>query len=117
MRKNLHLVMLLLLAFVPFGLRAQNLAVVHGYVTDSVSREPVPYATVQLQNQEGTLINGAITNAGGRFTMKDVPFGEHVFTVSFVGYCTKRIVKEIKEKEQWVGVGIVVGNKQLQVKP
>lgn len=114
MRKKLYFVLLMLLAIVSSSLRAQNLAVVHGYVIDSVSREPVPYATVQLQNLEGTLINGAITDAGGRFTMKDVPFGEHVFTVSFVGYRTKRIVKEIKEKEQWVGVGIILENKQLQ---
>lgn len=114
MSRYLHLVLLLLFAVVSFGLQAQNLTIVHGYVTDSVSREPIPYATVQLQNAEGMLINGAITDAGGRFTMKDVPFGEHTFIVSFVGYRTKKVTKEIREKEQWISIGIVVENKQLQ---
>lgn len=114
MSRYLHLVLLLLLAVVSFGLQAQNLTIFHGYVTDSVSREPIPYATVQLQNAEGMLINGAITDAGGRFTMKDVPFGEHTFIVSFVGYRTKKVTKEIREKEQWISIGIVVENKQLQ---
>ena len=46
--------------------------------------------------------------------MKEVPWGTQTFIVSFMGYRTKRIVREIKEKEQWVGIGIVVENKQLQ---
>ena len=114
MSKNLHFVILLLLAVVKCGLQAQNTATVHGYVTDSVSRAPIPYATVQLQNHEGVLINGAITDAGGRFLMKEVPYGTHTFIVSFVGYRTKKVTKEIREKEQWVGIGIVLENKQLQ---
>jgi hypothetical protein len=114
MGKILRFVILLLLGVISIGLRAQNTAIVHGYVTDSLSREPIPYATVQLQNAEGTLVNGAITDASGRFTMKEVPFGTQTFIVSFVGYRTKRIVREIKEKEQWINIGIVVENKQLQ---
>jgi outer membrane receptor for ferrienterochelin and colicin len=92
---------------------AQNTATLHGRITDSVSQEPIPYATVQLLDAAGTLINGAITDAGGKFTMKEVPYGTQTFIVSFVGYRAKRIVKEIKEKEQWISIGIVVENKQL----
>jgi len=113
MRINLRFFILLLLAVMPCGLRAQNLAIVHGYVTDSVSREPIPYAAIQLQNAEGMLVNGAITDAGGMFIMKEVPFGKQTFVVSFMGYRTKRLAREIKEKEQWVGIGIVMENKQL----
>ena len=58
-RKNFRFVILLLLVVTSFGLRAQNTAVVHGHVTDSVSREPIPYAAIQLQNAEGMLVNGA----------------------------------------------------------
>ena len=114
MRKYWHIIILLLCVNLSFGLWGQNMAVVQGYVTDSVSLEPIPYATVQLQNAEGKLVNGAISDANGRFTMKEVPFGKQTFIVSFLGYRTKRIVKEIKEKEQWIGIAIVVENKQLQ---
>ena len=114
MRKSLHFFILLLLALVSSNLWAQNTATLHGYVIDSVSREPVPYATVRLVDAEEKLINGAITDANGAFLMKEVPFGNQTFVVSFVGYRTKRVVKEIKEKEQWIRVGIVMENKQLQ---
>ena len=95
-------------------MQAQNTATVHGFVTDSVSREPIPYATVRLLDPNGTLINGAITDVDGAFLMKEVPFGTQTFVVSFVGYRSKRVVKEIKEKEQWYRIGIVMENKQLQ---
>ena len=114
MRKNFRFVILLLLLVTSFGLRAQNTATVHGHVTDSVSREPIPYATIQLQNAEGMLVNGAITDADGMFIMKEVPYGTQTFVVSFIGYRTKRLVREIKEKEQWIGIGIVMENKQLK---
>ena len=113
MRKNLSFFFLWLSVFVSSELWAQNTAIVQGYVTDSVSREPIPYATIQLQNAEGTLINGAITDVNGRFLMKEVPLGTQTFIVSFVGYRTKKVTKEIKEKELWIGIGIVLENKQL----
>ena len=91
MGKKLRFVLLLLLTFVSFGLQAQNTSVVHGCVMDSVSREPIPYATVQLQNAEGKLANGAITDVGGRFTMKEVPFGTQTFIVSFVAIVPKEL--------------------------
>ena len=93
---------------------AQNTATLYGRVTDSVSQEPIPYATVQLLDAAGTLINGAITDTEGRFQMKEVPFSDQTFVVSFVGYRTKRIVKRIHEKEQWITIPIVMENKQLQ---
>ena len=114
MRKILHFVLLLLLIVMSFSLHAQNTAVVHGYVTDSVSREPIPYATVRLLDSDGTLINGAITDVEGAFLMKEVPFGTQTFVVSFVGYRSKRVVKDIEQKEQWFRIGIVMENKQLQ---
>ena len=114
MGKKLRFVFLLLLTVVPYGLRAQNMSTVHGFVTDSVSREPIPYATVRLLDLDGTLINGAITDVEGAFLMKEVPFGTQTFVVSFVGYRSKRVVKDIEQKEQWFRIGIVMENKQLQ---
>ena len=95
-------------------MQAQNTATVHGFVTDSVSREPIPYATVRLLDPDGSLINGAITDVDGAFLMKEVPFGTQTFVVSFVGYRSKRVVKEINQKEQWFRIGITMENKQLQ---
>ena len=107
-------IMLVVMMVGGMRMQAQNTATVHGFVTDSVSREPIPYATVRLLDPNGTLINGAITDVDGAFLMKEVPFGTQTFVVSFVGYRSKRVVKEIKEKEQWYRIGIVMENKQLQ---
>lgn len=114
MDKELRYVFLLLLGIISFGLQAQSTATIHGYVTDSVSREPIPYAAIQLQNADGMLVNGAITDVDGKFTMKEVPFGKQTFIVSFLGYRTKRVVKEINQEEQWFRIGIAMENKQLQ---
>ena len=43
-----------------FSLQAQNTAVVHGYVTDSVSREPIPYATVRLLDSDAEKAPGGL---------------------------------------------------------
>ena len=114
--RNNRLITLVALQMMAGGvtMQAQNTATVHGFVTDSVSRKPIPYATVRLLDPNGTLINGAITDVDGAFLMKEVPFGTQTFVVSFVGYRSKRVVKEIKEKEQWYRIGIVMENKQLQ---
>lgn len=107
-------ILTIILAFMSFGLWAQNTATIQGYVVDFLSKSPIAYATVRVVDEGGTLVSGAITNAEGRFEMKDIPFGTQTFIVSFVGYRTKRIVKEIKEREQWVSFCIVLDDKMLQ---
>ncbi len=55
-----------------------------GTITDAGNREPLPWANVVLT---GTGL-GASSNDDGVFTIRDVPPGEYVLRVSYMGYAT-----------------------------
>ena len=68
-----------LLSLIPAVLYGQN--TITGYVVDSKTREPLPFATVYIN---GTT-KGTTTDNDGRFELKDVSFPTTV-VFSFVGY-------------------------------
>ncbi len=55
---------------------------ISGRVTDAETQQELPGATVQRVGEPG----GTVTDMEGRFQFTDVPAGEHVIRVSFVGY-------------------------------
>lgn len=61
---------------------AQNTGKVRGFVMDKISDGPIPYANAVL---DGTEI-GAVANDEGFFVLNNVPPGEYVLKVTFVGY-------------------------------
>lgn len=73
---------LLALACGPLAAGAQRFT---GRVLDSLTRQPVEYATVQINPQ-----HGAVTNARGNFTL-EAPAGAHTLTVGCIGYATRTL--------------------------
>ena len=71
-----------LLSFLPAILFGQN--TVSGYVVDSKTGEPLPYATVYIN---GTT-KGTVTGNDGRFELKNISFPSTI-VFSFVGYKTQ----------------------------
>ena len=65
------------------SLWAQNYTV-SGTITDKESGQPVDFATVVLTSSE----QWAVANAKGEFTIKNVPAGDNVLSVSCLGYVT-----------------------------
>ncbi len=61
-------------------LHAQTFISVTGYVRDHDSREPLPYASVKIEDGQG-----AYANRLGFFAV-DLPTGNHQITVSYAGY-------------------------------
>ncbi len=105
---------LLLALYLPSLGFAQHLTV-KGTVTDSISGEPLPYASILLQ---GTGV-GCVTDDNGNFTLT-LPKKSGTLKVSFMGYTTKGITvssrKEVSElyiKLSPVGVSL----KEVVVKP
>lgn len=72
-------------------------AVITGNITDNAGN-PLPYATVFIANS--TL--GCISDENGRYRLENVPYGQHVLVVSFVGYETyeKKLVINEERIEQ-----------------
>ena len=60
-------------------------ATIHGHVTDSHTKEHIPYITVTI---DGTTI-GTTTDATGHYTLYHVPVGKFVVSVSAIGYATQ----------------------------
>jgi ferric enterobactin receptor len=58
-----------------------------GIITDSVTKEPVDYATVSIYKQGNpSPFNGASTDIKGNFTIEDISPGDYKITVDFLGY-------------------------------
>ena len=69
------------------GAFAQKKTKLTGRVFDSESGEALTHSTVQLLHADTTrLVTGAISNTSGFFTMKDVPAGNYVVKISYIGY-------------------------------
>ncbi len=106
---------LLLLAVLTAGtLRAQNMTL-KGTVTDSITGEPLPYASLLLQ---GTGL-GCVTDGNGQFSLV-LPRRNGTLRVSFMGYRTKDI--GISSRQASTELAIVlspdgVSLKEVVVKP
>ena len=64
-------------------------ATIHGHITDSRTKEHIPYITVTI---DGTTV-GTTTDATGHYTLYHAPIGKLKVSVSSIGYATK--TKEI----------------------
>ena len=67
-------------------------ATIHGHVTDSHTKEHIPYITVTI---DGTTI-GTTTDATGHYTLYHVPVGKFVVSVSAIGYATQNKEVEVE---------------------
>lgn len=68
----------------------------NGLVIDSVSKEPLIGATVMIRSVK----LGARTNKSGYFSIKNIPAGKHIISVSFIGYAKYERTLTFSEGEQ-----------------
>lgn len=64
---------------------------VTGSLSDSITKQAVPFATVALQTPVGTIITGVTTDTKGRFLLEKVAVGTYKLVISFVGYRTRTV--------------------------
>ncbi len=89
--KNLFVSLFFLLPFLTSGQTDPATGRITGILTDSVTTQPVPFATVALQSQDGNLITGVTTDNRGAFALEKIANGTYRLAISFVGYRTKRM--------------------------
>ena len=71
---------------------AQSTAIVTGTVTDATDGEPLIGANVAVQERDTPdIVDGTATDTQGTFEITDIPPGEYVVTVRFVGYQTTEV--------------------------
>ena len=105
---KLRIVTSIVLFLLSVSLMAQSYTVT-GTITDLDSGKPVDFATVVLQSSE----QWAVADAKGSFTIKNVPAGDNVISVSCLGYVT--MTKDITvDKDLTVSFRLVLDNLRLE---
>ena len=59
---------------------------IHGSVVDSATTLPIEYASISLLNMENEIATGGITNADGKFHIKEIKPGKYLVKVEFMGF-------------------------------
>ena len=65
---------------------------VQGTVTDSTTGNPIEYASISLiDNHNGSIVTGALSKKDGSFSVREIPLGEYIVLIEFIGYAKKEI--------------------------
>ena len=63
------------------------IGVIQGSVTDSTSSSPIEYASISIiDNHDGDLVTGGLSDKNGSFNISEIPLGEYVVLIEFIGY-------------------------------
>ena len=102
-----RIILVLLAVFSTLGLYAQKGGnSVKVRLVDSLSMEPVPYATIYL-SPDGTATGAryAVTDGDGNGVIQNVPAGKYVFVAEFVGYF--RLTRDVTVSKPVTDLGTV----------
>ncbi len=107
-----HLILFVSLISFSFSLAFQapieiNIGNVSGVVLDKDLQEPIPYVTIIINDLEGNLISGNISQEDGSFNIKDIPAGKYNFLAQFIGYKTYSKEIEISRNNSTVTIGTI----------
>ena len=88
-RLQIHTIKALLLLSVFFcalgDLAAQSKGTIRGKILDSLSSEPVGFATLRVFTPDKKLVNGDISHEAGDFSLS-VPYGNYYVEIDYMGY-------------------------------
>ncbi len=81
----------LLIAQQPSG-QAPKIGTIYGAVIDLETSQAVAYATVTVNNvSDNKLVTGGLTDEDGKFSVPQIPPGEFMIEISFIGYDKKEL--------------------------
>ncbi len=88
---------------------AQKKATISGRVLDSESAEALSYSTVQIMKSDSTsMVAGGVTNVNGYYNIKNIPAGQYVMKVSYIGYHNLFRTLEVKDNQTEVNGGTIL---------
>ena len=68
------------------------IGVIQGSVTDSTSGAPIEYASISIiDNHDGDVVTGGLSDKNGSFNISEIPLGEYIVLIEFIGYSKKEI--------------------------
>jgi hypothetical protein len=81
---------------------------INGSVVDSLTKGPVQFATVALQDPTGKLLDGTTCDDQGNFVVQNVLNGKYSLVISFVGYKTRFVPVDLSPGRNLVGTGTII---------
>ena len=92
------------------------IGIVQGTIVDSISSEPIEYASVSLVELEhNELVTGGLSNKNGRLNITEIPLGKYAAIIEFIGYNKKEISPIILYPSEGGGIRHDFGTVQLSV--
>lgn len=80
---------------------------ISGTVMDKELNEPIPYATVVINDTEGNLVTGITSGDDGTFSIENIKSGDYVFKIQFIGYKTYSKEVHIDRNNTRIDLGTV----------
>ena len=98
MIKYRYILTILFISIFSIPVLGQNRSSIKVTLLDTLSKEPVSFATIYL-SKDGTTENSiySTTNDKGEGILERVPQGKYIFTAEMMGYITKKIDIKVKE--------------------
>ncbi|RYU93996.1 outer membrane beta-barrel family protein [Emticicia agri] len=78
-----------------------------GFIIDEAVTTAVEFANVALYNKENKVVDGAMADEKGKFTLSRVAAGEYKLVVTFIGYADKTIDNIKVEKGKDIDLGVI----------
>lgn len=92
-----------------YSVLAQGNAKITGTVMDSVSRQPVEFATVALIDERSDKpVDGTVCDEKGGFSLNRVAPGDYRLTITFIGFQTKLVRVKIDDKKDGIDLGTIL---------
>jgi outer membrane receptor protein involved in Fe transport len=89
-----------------------RIGTVSGKVIDGTSQEGLPYVSVVIKSMEDELLTGGITDEEGQFVIKQIPIGETVVEIQYIGYHTESHKIALSRSNARVDLGTIVLNEE-----
>jgi outer membrane receptor protein involved in Fe transport len=110
MKKILLLTMLLITASTFAQMAKNNLpkpGIITGKVIDKTTNEALPYVNIVIRDIAKKIITGGITNENGSFEIKQIPKGNSVIEVQYIGFKTYTKNISITNNNKTINLGTI----------
>ncbi|MCC9138638.1 TonB-dependent receptor domain-containing protein [Pontibacter silvestris] len=104
--KNLFTLLLWLCAAGSVMAQSVNPGKLSGSVTDSLTAKPVPYANVVLKDGD-KLLTGTAADGEGAFVLPNLPLGNFILELTFLGYRSQTIPIKLTAAQPSVKLGAI----------
>lgn len=81
--------------------------VITGKVVDQATKQPLPYVNIIIKDAAKKIITGGITDDNGLFSIKNIPEGNSIVEVQFIGYKTFSKPVSVSRKSSKVNLGTI----------